>query len=168
MWELSWVEDSRRSSRRDGRQHLLGLVDDQHRPGECAVDVCLPALAQDFGAAPAIVRVQFHAEDVAHLAIEVGDVGLRATDDADLDVALRRQMSGQDAQGDGFAGAGRSRDEGEAALVGELRDPPAEGTQAGRDMQRLGRHAGGEGVPLEAVERQQLLVHGSSPSSLGR
>jgi hypothetical protein len=35
-------------------------------------------------------------------------------------------------------------------------------------VQRLDRHAGGERVPLEAVEREQFLVHASSPSSLGR
>ena len=39
-----------------GRQHLLGLVDDQHGPGERAIDVRLPALAQHLGAGPAVVR----------------------------------------------------------------------------------------------------------------
>ena len=128
----------------------------------------LPALAQDLGAAPAVVRVQLDAEEVAHLAVEVGDVGLGAADHADPDVALRGQMFGQDAQGDRLAAARSTGDEGKAALAGELADPPAEGMQACGDMQGLGRHTGGEGVPLEAVEGQQLLVHGSSASSLGR
>ena len=136
----------------NGRLHLLGLIDDQHRLGKGAVDMRLPALAQDLGAAPAVVRMQLDAEELAHLPIEVGDVGLGAADHADLDVALRRQMFGQDAQGDRLAGAGSAGDEGEAALTGQLGDPPAEGMQACGDMQRLGRHAGGERVPLQAVE----------------
>ena len=37
--------------------------------------VSVPALAQDLGAAVAVVRAQFDAEQFAHLAIEVGDVG---------------------------------------------------------------------------------------------
>ena len=57
---------------------------------ESALSICaLPALAQDFGAGPSVVRAQFDAEEVAHLAVEVGDVGLRPADHADLDVALR-------------------------------------------------------------------------------
>jgi len=40
----------------DRRLHLLRLVDDQHRTQERGLDVGLPALAQDAGAGPAIVR----------------------------------------------------------------------------------------------------------------
>jgi hypothetical protein len=97
--------------------------------------VSLPALAQDLGTTPAIVRAQFDAEEVSHLAIEVGDVGLRATDDADRHVAPRRQRSGQDAQGGGLAAAGRAGDEGEAAVASELLHPPAERFQARGDVQ---------------------------------
>ena len=91
MWESRSAEASRRSSASTAELHLLGLVDQQHRPGQGALDVGLPALAQDLGAAPAVVRAQLDAEEVAHLAVEVGDVGLRATDHADRHVALRRQ-----------------------------------------------------------------------------
>jgi hypothetical protein len=51
-----------------GSLHFRRLIDEKHRPGDGALDVSLPALAQ------------FDAEEFAHLAIEVGDVGLRATD----------------------------------------------------------------------------------------
>ena len=114
------------------------------------------------------MRAQFDAEEFAHLAIEVGDVGLRPADHADRHVALRRQRCGQDAQGGGFAAAGRAGDQGEATFAGELLHPPAEQFQARGDVQRLGRHVGGERVPFEAVEREHLVVHASSPSSLGR
>ena len=71
-----------------GGQHLLGLVDDQHGSRQRGVDMGLPALAQHLGAGPAVVRGQLDAEQVAHLAIEVGEAGLGPADDADLDVAL--------------------------------------------------------------------------------
>ena len=66
-----------------GGLHLLCLVDHQHRPAQGALDMRLPALAQDLGAAVAVMRAQFDAEEFAHLAVEVGDVGLRPADHAD-------------------------------------------------------------------------------------
>ena len=60
---------------------------------------------------------QFDAEQIAHLAIEVGEAGLGAGDDADLDVALRAEALGENAQRDGLAGAGGAGDEGEAASL---------------------------------------------------
>jgi hypothetical protein len=91
----------------DGGLHLLRLVDDENWPGQGALDVRLPSLAQDLGAGEAVVRAQFDTEEFAHLAIEIGDVGLRATDYADggcralsrgrlggvLDVAIREASS---------------------------------------------------------------------------
>ena len=74
-----------------GGLHLLSLIDQKHRPGQGALDVGLPALAQDLGTAVAVMRAQLDAEKFAHLAIEVGDVGLRAADHADRHVALCRQ-----------------------------------------------------------------------------
>jgi hypothetical protein len=72
-----------------------------------ALSICLCQLwRRILAAAPAVVRAQLDAEELAHLAVEVGDVGLGAADHADLDVALRRQMFGQDTQGDRLAGAG--------------------------------------------------------------
>ena len=37
---------------------------------------------------------EFDAEQVAHLAVEVGETGLGAAEHADLDVALRREALG--------------------------------------------------------------------------
>ena len=54
------------------RLHLLGFVDDQHRAAQRGVDVLLPALAQHLGPAPAVVRMQLHAEELAQFAVEVG------------------------------------------------------------------------------------------------
>ena len=125
----------------------------------------LPALAQHLGAGPAVVGAEFDAEQVAHLAIEVGEIGLGPAAHADLDVALLREPLGENAQGDRLAGAGSAGDEGEAAFADQLLDAPAERLDARRDMERLDRHVGRERVPLEAVEREQLLVHVSSPSS---
>src|ERR1700692_1637659 len=109
-----------------GWRHLLGLVDDQHRSRQRGVDVGLPAIPQHLGSGPAVVRSQLDAEQSAHLAIEVGEAGLRARDDADLDVALRAEALGENAQRDGLAGAWGAGDEGEAAFADELLDAPAE------------------------------------------
>ena len=152
-----------------GWRHLLGLVDDQHRSRQSGVDVGLPAITQHLGSCPAVVWSQLDAEQIAHLAIEVGEAGLRARDDADSDVALRAEALGENAQRDGLPGAGGAGDEGEAAFADELLDAPAERLDAARHVQRLDRHVGCERVPLQAVESQHLLVHGVSPSSsLGR
>src|SRR5208337_3031140 len=91
------------------------------------------------------------------------------TAQADLDVTLLREPLGENAQGDRLACAGSPGDEGEAAFANQLLDAPAERLDARRGMERLDRHVGRKRVPFEAVEREQLLVHVSSPcSSLGR
>ena len=169
MCESSLVEHNRRNSDENGRQHLLRLVDDQDRPRQRGVDVGLPALAQHLGAGPAVVGAEFDAEQVAHLAIEVGKIGLGPAAQADLDVTLLREPLGENAQGDRLACAGSPGDEGEAAFANQLLDAPAEQLDARRGMERLDRHVGRKRIPFEAVEREQLLVHVSSPcSSLGR
>ncbi len=131
----------------DGWLGFLGLVEDQHRAAQRAIDVGLPALAQDLGAGPAVVRLKFDAEEVAELAVEVAEVGLRAGDHADGQVALLRQMLGEDAQSGRLAGAGGAGDEGDAAFRCELPNPPAEAVDPRGDVQGLGQNAGGEGVP---------------------
>jgi hypothetical protein len=147
-------------------RHLLGLVNDQHGPRQRGIDVGLPAVAQDLGAGPSVVRGQLDAEQIAHLAIEVGEICLRPCDDADLDVAaLVAEALGENAQGHRLAGSGRAGDEGEAAFADELLDAPAELIDASADVQRLDRHVGRKRVPLEAIEAEHLLVHEVSPSS---
>src|SRR5262249_56813360 len=56
---------------KDLRHHLLCLIDDQHGPDECRIDMCLPALSQNLATCPAVVRAQVDAEQRAHLSIEV-------------------------------------------------------------------------------------------------
>jgi len=57
-------------------------------------------------------------------------------------------------------------DEGEAALAGEVFDPPAEVIELGRAPQGVDRDVGMEGIPLQAVEGEQLRgVHAGSPES---
>ena len=112
---------------------------------------------------------QFDAEQVAHLAIEIGEIGLGPAAHADLDVTLLGEPLGENPQGDRLAGAGSPGDEGEAAFADQLLDAPAERRDARRDMKRLHRHVGRKRIPFEAVEREHLLVHVSSPcSSFGR
>jgi hypothetical protein len=57
------------------------------------------------------VRSQFDAEQIAHLAIEVGEAGLGPAEDADLDVALSAEPLGENTQRDRLAVAGRAGDE---------------------------------------------------------
>ena len=115
---------------------------------------------KQLGAAPAVVRMQRHAEELAELAVEVGDARLRAAEYPDLYVALRRQPLGEHAQRHRLAQPGQPGDQGKAALADELLDAPAERLQAGADVERLDRYLGSKGIPLQAVQRQQLLVHG--------
>src|SRR5437764_1229146 len=53
----------------------------------------LVPFAQHIGAGPTVVGTHFDAEQIAHLAIEVGQIGLRSAADADLDVALGARRS---------------------------------------------------------------------------
>ena len=122
---------------------VLRFVDEQHGPGAGCLEMRAPGVAQRFGAGPAIVRAQGDAEEVPELAIEVGDAGLRAREDADHDIAQGREARGEQAQGDGFAGAGVAEDDGEAALAREVLDAPAEAARGGRGRAapRSGRRA---------------------------
>ena len=115
------------------------------------------------------MRAQLDAEQLTHLAIEVGEIGLGPAAHADLDVTLFGESLSEHAQGNRLAGTGSAGDEREAAFASELPDPPAERLDARRDMERLDRHVSGKRIPFEAIEREQLLVHVVSPSSfLGR
>ncbi len=80
---------------------------------------------------PAVVAAELDAEQVAHLAIEVGEIGLGPAAQADLDVTLLREPLGENAQGDRLAGAGSPGDEGEAAFANQLLDASAEDSMRG-------------------------------------
>jgi hypothetical protein len=127
-----------------------------------------PGLAQRLEAAPAVVRAQRHAKEIAHLAIEVGEVALRMGDRPDGEIGQPRQALGQQTQRHAFARARVAVDHREAALADQpVLDAPAEVLEARRHMDRLGGHLGREGVPLEPVEGEQFGVHARSCSAGG-
>ena len=151
---------SRRSS--ESAAGLISCASSMSSTGRRRVrlEVGQPALAQGLEAAPAVVRAQRHAEEVAQLAVEVGQVALRMVEGADGDVGQARQALGEQAQRHALAGARVAVDHGEAALA-DLRvlDAPAEVLELGRHVERLGRQLGREGIPLQPVQGQQFLVH---------
>ncbi len=64
-----------------------------------------PFFAQEFGAVPAVVGREGHAEEMAQFAIEVGHVGLGPGQHADAQIAQPVQALGEQAQGGAFADA---------------------------------------------------------------
>jgi hypothetical protein len=144
----------------DRSRHLLCLVDQEQRSVASRLDVCQPRLPQRLESSPSIVGSQGDAEELAELAVEVGDGALWPGQHADLDVAQVGQVVGQDSQRHGLAGTGVAGDQGEAALVHLVFDAPAEVLEFIGPPQRLGRDVGREWVPLESVKGQQ--VHDSS------
>jgi hypothetical protein len=70
----------------DAGVHLLGLVDKQHGSAAGGLDVVEPGVSEDLEAAPAVVWSQGDAEEVSHLAVEVGQPALRSCQDAEDDV----------------------------------------------------------------------------------
>src|SRR5262249_48988422 len=140
--------------REHDRAHLLRLVDEQHRSGECGIDVGLPALPQHGGAGPAIMRMQADPEEFAHLAVEVGDVGLRTADHTDPDIALRGKVVGEQAHGGGFAAPGHAGEQGKSALFGLLRNAPAERSDGRGGVQPLDRRARRKRVPSGEIYQE--------------
>ena len=104
---------------------------------------------------------------MAQFAVEVGQIGLRAGQQAHGEIAHGAQALGQDAQGGTLAGAGIARGQGEAAFADLLFDAPTEVLDRWRDQKRRGGDVLGEGVELEAVEVEKLFVH-EGFSGLGR
>ena len=94
-----------------------------------------PALAERLESAPAIVRRELHRENVAQLAIEVGTSRLGPFDHTDRHIAHRRKPSRDNPQRHRFAGAGLTRDQGEAPLLDQLFDAPGEMLDPGRRQQ---------------------------------
>jgi hypothetical protein len=127
--------------------------------------VGVPALAQRLEAAPSVVGLERDAEEVAHLAVEVGDVALGVGQRAHGHVAQLCEPLGQQPQRHALARPGLAADQRKAAFAHQaLLDAPAEALDPGGGAQGLGRQVRGEGIPLEAVEREQLLVHDEDSS----
>jgi hypothetical protein len=130
------------------------------RPGG-RPEVIEPARAQRLEATPAVAHPHGDAEDVAELPIEVAQVALRMMDDTHAQVAESGEALGEQAHDDAFARARVAVDEREAALAQvRLLDAPAEVLDLRGHIERLGRHVGGKGVPFQAVQGEQSLVHG--------
>src|SRR5258708_37872839 len=108
------------------------------------------------------MRVQLDAEQLAHLAVEVSEPGLRTTQDADVYIAQCGESFSKQAQRHGLARARRPADQRKTTLADELLDTPAERLDACGYLQRLGVYVGGERAPLQTIERQPLLGHGLS------
>ena len=82
---------------------------------------------------------------------------------ADGQIGALGQPVGEHAQSDAFAGAGVAVDQGEAALAHlGLLDAPAEVLQLRCDEQRFGGEFRREGIPLQAIQSQQLMIHSDS------
>jgi len=56
--------------------HLLGFVDQEHRPIQRVFDVMKPLFAQNFSAGPSVVRSQGDRGQVAEFAIQIGHCSL--------------------------------------------------------------------------------------------
>src|SRR5262249_13694564 len=147
------------------RCHLLRLVDEQHRAKQRLLDVLLPLRAYRLVRAPAVRARDGEPEEVAELAIEVGDATLRPGHFTDHHVTQRRQLGGEQAERRALAGTDVAGDEREAAVHQEVCDPPREVLDARCLAQRLDGDVLEKRVPLETVEGGELAcVH--QPSSL--
>ena len=106
----------------DGSEHLLGLIDDEERAHEGGGDVLGPALPQSLKAVESIVVLGGDAEEVADLAIEIGDPALGMIDGADGDVGLLAEAVGEQTQSDALSGAGVADKKDVAPLLGGFSD----------------------------------------------
>lgn len=148
----------------DAGLHLLGLVDHQDRAHQGGLDVSLPAIPQQPGADPAVVRRELDIEQVAQFAIEVRNAGLWSGQNADREIPLGGQLLDQQAQTDRLPQPRFSRDQSEASLAHRVLHPPAEVLELGSEPEGFHRNLGSEGVPLQAIEGEQLLGHDCSSS----
>ncbi len=145
-------------------QQLLGLVDEHHGPHAGVVDMGEPSLAQVFEAGPAVVVHQVDAEHPADLAVEVGQPGRGVGDGTDPEPVRAAEAVGEHAQRHALSGAGLAGDQREAALAHKMMlDSEAEAVDGGAHHEAVDRKVGGEGVPFEPVEGEQLAVHDGSP-----
>jgi hypothetical protein len=151
-----------------GGVHLLGFVDEKDGPNEGGLEMGLPAVAKQLGSGPSIVGSKGNGEDIAHLAVKVGEVGLRPGEDAHDELGLKGETLGEKTKNDTLSRSRLTGDKGKAALSAEGQlELPEEALDGGRPAKGFEGHVGRERVELEAEEVEQFLVHDSS-SVFGR
>ena len=129
-----------------------------------------PTFPQGLEATPAVVRPQFDAEQIPHLPVEVGQVATGMDDGAYGKVTQLPQSFRQHPQHHTLAGAGVTGDQGKAPFTDQsLFDTPAEAFYLRCGMQGFDGQFRREGVPFEAIQGKQFLVHVSfSEAGWGR
>jgi hypothetical protein len=151
-----------------GGEHFLCFVDEEHGAQAGVFQMRQPAVAQGLEAGPAIVGLQGDAEQIAELPVEVGQVTLRVREGADGEIGQPAQPFGEQAQGDGLAGAGVAGDQRKAALADKaLLDARAEEVDLRGHAEGFERQLDGERVPLQTIEGQQFLGHAGGSLDVG-
>ena len=100
--EVGGGEDAQLGQDRGG--HFLGLIDQEHRAQAGGFEVGEPGLAQGPEAGPAVMGLERYAEELAELAVEVGDAALGPGQDRRGEVREGLEVVGQEAQGHRLAG----------------------------------------------------------------
>src|SRR5690606_38619767 len=133
--------------------HLLGLVDQQHRARQRALDVRHPFVTKRAKAGPAIVRFERDTEELSHLPIEIGDSALGPLQYRYAQVALTLEPRYQQAQRRALAAADAAVDQREAAFGRDaVLESPAEVVDARAAKQRVVGDVRAEGIEFEAIE----------------
>ena len=100
------------------------------------------------------------AEDLTHLAVEVGDISLRPGNYSHIEVGLLGQLLREHAQGDTLSGSRIPRDQGEATLAKKaLVHLPEEAVHSRADRKGLGGNLWAEGVKAQTIECEKFVVH---------
>ena len=134
----------------DGRQGLLGFVDEHDRPVAGRLDLGGPGFAEALESGPPVVGCEGDAEEMSELAVEVGQLALGPGEDADDDVGGLVEVVRQLPQGGGLAGARLAGDQRESALTHEAVGAPAEVDQIRGLPECLDGDVGRERVPCQA------------------
>ena len=129
-----------------------------------------PTFPQGLEATPAVVRPELDAEQISHLAVEVGQVSTGMGDGTYGQITQLPQPFSQHPQHNTLARAGVTGDQGKATFTDQsLFDAPAEAFYLCCGMQGFDGQLRREGIPFEAIQGKQFLVHVSfSEAGWGR